>query len=146
MLLFTIVILVSLIIDQIIKFFVENNMYGKSIDIVENIFSLTYVQNRGAAWGIFSGNDWILKIFAPILIIVVIIFVYRICKTKLEFIFGGLIVGGAIGNLLDRIIRGYVVDFLDFKFWPVFNFADICIVVGCVLLIIALWRKEKTNK
>lgn len=146
MILFTIVVLVSLIIDQIIKFFVENNMYGKSIDIVENIFSLTYVQNRGAAWGIFSGNDWILKIFASILIIVIIIFVYKTCKNNLEFIFGGLIVGGAIGNLIDRIIRGYVVDFLDFKFWPVFNFADICIVLGCLLLIIEIWLKERNNK
>jgi len=146
MILFAIVIFVSLIIDQIIKFFVENNLYGKSIDIIENIFSLTYVQNKGAAWGIFSGNDWILKIFAPILIILVIIFVYKTCKNNLEFIFGGLIVGGAIGNLLDRIIRGYVVDFLDFKFWPVFNFADICIVLGCLLLIIELWLKERNNK
>jgi len=146
MILFVIAIFLSLAIDQLTKFFVENNLYGKSVDVIGNIFSLTYLQNKGAAWGIFSSNEWILKIFTPLLIIAVIIFVYKISKTRLEFIFGGLIVGGAISNFLDRIIRGYVVDFLDFKFWPIFNIADICIVVGCLSIVILAWIKERNNK
>jgi len=73
MVLFILVCLLSIIIDQVIKYLIERNLYGKSIDIIENIFSLTYLENNGAAWGIFSDNNWILLIINELLIDLVIL-------------------------------------------------------------------------
>jgi len=133
---FTFVCGLAIIVDQITKYLIERNLYGKSIDIIENIFSFTYLENRGAAWGIFSDTNWILLILVPVLIFIIGLYLYKISNSKFEKILGGLIVGGALGNYIDRLFRGYVVDFLDFKFWPVFNFADVFIVVGCILFIL----------
>jgi len=145
---FTFVCGLAIIVDQITKYLIERNLYGKSIDIIENIFSFTYLENRGAAWGIFSDTNWILLILVPVLIFIIGLYLYKISNSKFEKILGGLIVGGALGNYIDRLFRGYVVDFLDFKFWPVFNFADVFIVVGCILFIlisIILMKGEKSN-
>lgn len=136
---------IVLILDQLSKYLVENNLYKKSIDIIENVFSLTYVENYGAAWGIFSDNNWIILILTPILVTLIISYLYKFSKNKLEYIAGGLIIGGAIGNYLDRIVRGYVVDFFDVKIWPVFNVADIGIVVGCILMILLFIKEGKSN-
>lgn len=133
---FILICALSIIIDQITKFLIERNLYEKSIDIIENILSFTYLENRGAAWGIFSDNSWILLIFVPILIFIIGLYLYKVSNSKTEMILGGLIVGGALGNYIDRLFRGYVVDFLDFKVWPVFNLADVFIVVGCILFIL----------
>ena len=136
---------IVLILDQLSKYLVENNLYKKSIDIIGNVFSLTYVENYGAAWGIFSDNNWIILILTPILVILIISYLYKFSKNKLEYIAGGLVIGGAIGNYIDRIVRGYVVDFFDFKIWPVFNIADIGIVVGCILMILLFIKEGKSN-
>lgn len=125
-------------LDQLTKFFVVKNLYGSSINIIENIFSITYVENRGAAWGILSNNSWLLMIFIPIFVLIIIWYLYTIGNNKYERLAGSLIIGGAIGNYIDRIFRGFVVDFLDIKVWPVFNIADIAIVLGCIIMIIFL--------
>lgn len=136
----------TVIIDQLTKYFIERNLYGKSIDIIENVFSLTYLENRGAAWGILADNNWLLLIFVPILVVIIVLYLYKVSNSKAERFLGGLIVGGAIGNYIDRLFRGYVVDFLDFKVWPIFNLADVFIVVGCILFVIlSLTRREKHN-
>lgn len=134
-----------ILIDQIIKFFVEKNMYGFEVPIIKDIFSFTYVQNTGAAWGILSEYDFILKLLTPVLIAVILIYLLKMTDRKSELIFGGLIIGGAIGNYIDRIFRGYVIDFMDFKVWPVFNFADICIVIGCIAVIIKIFPSGGNN-
>jgi len=136
---------IVLILDQLSKYLVENNLYKKSIDIIGNVFSLTYVENYGAAWGIFSDNNWIILILTPILVILIISYLYKFSKNKLEYIAGGLVIGGAIGNYIDRIVRGYVVDFFDFKIWPVFNIADIGIVVGCIVMVLLFIKEGKSN-
>ena len=142
-----IISVVVLIIDQLSKYLIENNLYGKSFDIIRNVFSLTYVENYGAAWGIFSDNNWIILILTPILVTFIILYLNKLSKNKLEYIAGGLIIGGALGNYIDRIVRGYVVDFLDFKIWPVFNIADIGIVVGCVVMIILfIWEGKNDGE
>ena len=105
MFLFSLVCVGSILIDQITKYFVEKNLYGKSIDIIKNIFSFTYLENRGAAWGIFSDNNWLLLIFIPIFIVGICLYLYKVSKSKTEMILGGLIVGGAIGNYIDRLVR-----------------------------------------
>lgn len=141
MVLFIGIVLLVTVLDQVIKFFIETNIYRESITIIENIFSFTYLENYGAAWGIFSEESWFLTVITPILLLAIIYYLYKFKRGKYEMIICGLIVGGALGNYIDRLFRGYVVDYIDFKVWPVFNFADICIVIGCILFSINLLRE-----
>ena len=121
-------------------------MYRDEVILIDKVLSFTYVENYGAAWGIFNKYDILLKILIPIFILVIIVFLIKSKPTKFETLAGSLVIGGAIGNYIDRLIRGYVVDFIDFKFWPVFNFADICIVVGCIMLVISFIRRENNDE
>ena len=142
----TILTIIFLIIDIISKLVVSSlmNVYD-SIVIIKNFFCITYVRNTGAAWSIFEGR--VLGIIVVSLIIISFIVYYiskQKVKSKLEKIGYSLILGGALGNLLDRIIYGYVIDFLDFNIfgydYPIFNLADSFIFVGVILLIIYTWR------
>ena len=135
----------SIIIDQITKILVYKNLYQGELSIIKNIFSLTYVENYGAAWGIFSEFDFLLKILPPLLVLVILFYIYKYKPGKIEILSGTLVIGGAIGNFIDRVRLGFVIDFIDFKVWPVFNFADICIVVGCFLMVLTLFRKDEIN-
>lgn len=140
MILWIIVIAASVLIDQISKILVAGGMtLYQSIPVVRNFFSLTYIHNYGAAWGILSNHRWIFIVItaAAIIVLPIVLYKYR----KLHFLFGfslSLIIGGAIGNMIDRIFRGYVVDFFEFTFidFPVFNIADICVTVGAILMFI----------
>ena len=133
--------LISLIIDIISKIIIVNKLnLNASKVIIKDFFSLTYIKNTGGAWGILKDNVIILII---ITIIFLGIFISYFQKNKLslyEQISYGLALGGILGNLLDRIFRGYVVDFLNFNIlgynYPVFNLADTFIVVGVLILII----------
>lgn len=135
-------ILITVFLDQIIKFFIINNFsHGQSQAIIKGIFHLTYVQNTGAAFGIFkNANNFFIVI--SIIIILFLLF-YRYYYFERNFYINisiGLIIGGAIGNLIDRIFLNFVVDYLDFRVWPVFNLADSAIVVGAgILIIYILW-------
>lgn len=149
MIVFTIVFFV---IDIISKLVVSNFMsVNDSILVINKFFNITYVKNTGAAWSIFSGE--ILGLIIVSLIIISFI-VYYISKnkpsTKIEKIGYALILGGSFGNLLDRIIYGYVIDFLDFNIfgynYPIFNLADSFIFVGVILIIIYTWRYENGNE
>lgn len=127
--------------DQIIKYFV--NLYLKpvgSVTVIENLFNLTYVENRGVAFGMFSDMRWIFIVFTSVLLIVIIYFMFKTRpKGKFFYICAALIIGGGIGNLIDRIFYGYVIDYLSLSFFPpVCNFADYCITIGTALLIIYL--------
>ena len=106
-----------------------------SIPVIKGVFHLTYVENTGAAFGMLQGNTWFLILTSALVSAVV---AYLIWKVKPENRYVklslALILGGALGNLVDRVLLGYVVDFLDFRIWPVFNIADSCVVVGAILL------------
>ncbi len=136
---FTVTAIISVLVDQISKFFIETFLYEKS-----TLF-FTYLQNKGAAWGIFSDNELFLKLITPVLILIIALYFSALSKNKFEFFIGGLVVGGALGNYIDRLFRGHVVDFIDFKVWPIFNVADICIVVGCLLYIVYLVKNGSKN-
>lgn len=106
-----------------------------SIPVIKGVFHLTYVENTGAAFGMLQGNTWFLILTSVLVSAVVAYLIWKVkpenryVKTSLA-----LILGGALGNLVDRVLLGYVVDFLDFRIWPVFNIADSCVVVGAILL------------
>lgn len=141
----TIIIILSiifLIIDQITKILVVNSLVpGENIEIIKNIFSIIYTNNTGAAFSILLGKR-IFLIVVAILIIGILLYYIKKNKVdgKLNIIAFSLIIGGSLGNLIDRIVRGYVVDFISIKLgsynFPIFNIADTLIVVGVFLLLI----------
>lgn len=137
---------VVLFIDLYSKHLVINNMQPyQSIPIIEDVFHITYVYNYGAAFGILAGNTWFFILVTAAVIVGMIIFYKKLANqsmwVKCAF---GMFAGGALGNLFDRIRFGKVVDFLDFRFWPVFNFADVAIVVGTAIFVfIIMFRENK---
>ena len=157
MILWLIIAALSVIADYISKRIVMANMtlYG-SADFLPGFIEFRYVQNKGAAWGMFSDNRWIFLILTSIAIIVIPIMLYKFGKIhKLFGISLSLIWGGAIGNMIDRVFYGSVVDFINFQFveFPVFNVADCCVTIGAALMIIyviffdkTLFRDDKKKK
>jgi len=133
-----ILIIIIIGLDQSTKFILNNNLaLNQSNPVIKGFFYLTLVHNRGAAFGILK-NQLPLFIFTSVF---AIIFIYinlknsaRNSKLSLSGLGLGLILAGAIGNLIDRLVFGYVIDFLDFCVWPVFNVADSAITVGAILL------------
>ena len=148
----TIYTIILILIDQIIKIVVNSSLkLYESITIIKNIFNITYVQNKGAAWSILAGNRFLLISIAIIALFLIFIFFIKDNKlSKLEIIFYSLLISGIVGNLIDRIIYGYVIDYLDFNIFgynfPIFNFADILIVVSVVLLFIFSIKEEVCKK
>lgn len=128
------------ILDQITKAIVITCLkYGESYLIINKIFYLTLVKNTGAAFGTFKNQA---AFFILVSIIAIIFIVFFLSKKKVNsYLPLALILGGAIGNLIDRLRFGYVVDFLDFKVWPVFNVADSCISIGAFLLFLLIIKR-----
>lgn len=136
--------LAVVILDQFSKYIVVENMaLGESIPIIEEAFHLTYILNPGAAFGMFAHNRLFFIAIAVIVIGIIIWARREILASPWEVKAGcGLFLGGAIGNLIDRARQGLVIDFFDFRIWPVFNIADIAICIGVGLII---WNLLKTE-
>ena len=141
--------IICLILDRIIKIICINNLaFGDSLNIINNFFAITLVSNTGAAFSILSSNTLLLIILSIIIIFVIYFFFIRNKNLSIfmQLIYGVLL-GGIFGNLIDRIVYNYVIDYLDFNIlgynFPVFNFADICIVISIILIIIDTIKGEK---
>ena len=140
-------LIISLLIvtfDYIIKLKVKNNMnVGESINVVGNFFKITYIQNKGAAFGMLQEQQ---NLFLIVGFITIVFLVNLFLKTedKITKIAISMVIGGAIGNIVDRILYGYVVDMFDFNgVWSyIFNFADICVVLGVGLLTLGIIRQK----
>lgn len=137
-------------IDQFTKWQIVQNfsLYEEKV-LIQDVFSLFYIQNEGAAWGIFQGK---MVFFYIITVIVVGYIIYMFQQEKKKTVLMGisfsLILAGAIGNFIDRLVNGYVVDMfrLDFMNFPIFNVADVCLTVGVILMIIHVIFFEKEAK
>lgn len=141
---FWLTLIAVLVSDQISKWWVVTNfLLGESRNIIDGVLFLTYVQNRGAAFGIMQGQSWFFLLCAMLVIIGMIIFYIKYPVERFISLSMALIVGGAIGNLIDRWRYGFVVDFFDLGWWPVFNIADIGIVCGSICLLVFLFLKEE---
>lgn len=132
--------IVLILLDQGTKVWALQSLKPiKNMTLVEGFMDLTFVENRGVAFGMFSGQRWFILLLTAVITVVLICF-YRGLPQKKEYRAVRasivLILAGAIGNILDRLFRGYVVDFFEFTFfeWPVFNVADIYVVAGVILL------------
>lgn len=131
--------LILVVIDQITKYIALTNLKPiGSMVFIDGFMDFTFVENRGAAFGILSGKIWFFVLVTFIIGIAIIYAFIKMPKTReynylrCSFV---LVLAGAIGNVIDRMIRGYVVDFFEFTFfdWPVFNVADVYVVVGTIL-------------
>ena len=129
-------------IDQLTKYLVISNMeLDQSIPVIDGVFELLRHHNPGAALGILPNQRWIFITFTFIVMVVILVILMsgKFRKYKLANVAGVLILAGGIGNMIDRLAYGYVVDFLYAKFinFPIFNFADCCVVIGAALLLVA---------
>ena len=139
-------------LDQITKWLTVINLdLGESFPLIENVFHFTYVQNRGAAFGILKDQRWVFLIISTVAIVAMFIMLWKSRKdSKLLCIAISMIIGGGIGHMIDRCLLGYVIDFLDFTLinFAVFNVADsfVCIGVGLFILeLIFEMKKEIQN-
>ncbi|MEG1727730.1 MAG: signal peptidase II [Acidaminococcaceae bacterium] len=140
----TLISLVVVVLDQITKYFVTTQMFeGMSIPVWQNVFHFTFVLNPGAAFGLLEHSRWFFVAMASAVLLVVFYWRAVIQAEPRPLQVGiALFAGGALGNLIDRIHTGLVIDFFDFRIWPVFNIADIAICVGVGLI---LWTTIKTE-
>jgi len=145
---------VILVLDQVTKIWIESNLaLGETRTVIPGLFNLVFVLNKGAAFGFLADLEGNLRTYfflgATGLAVVLVIHLLRTVQREDYYLFTalGLILGGALGNMIDRIRLGMVIDFLDFHLgshhWPAFNVADIAISVGAVLLIVAFYKKKR---
>lgn len=138
------------LLDRISKYLVVTRMDpAETIPLIRGFFHLTYVKNAGAAFGLLQDKKWFFIVITLVIIAVMIYLVFTMGKNNVLFSLTlGLITGGALGNLADRLQSGLVTDFLDFRgIWSyVFNIADSALVVGVFLLAIQILRMEKTKE
>ena len=135
------------IIDQLVKHLVVSTMHlGQSLPVIKGIFHITYVLNPGAAFGMLEHQRWFFILVALAAILLGAAFYKKLQQESFLMRSGaGLLLGGAVGNLADRIQSGLVVDFLDFRIWPVFNIADIAICAGAGILIFDIWQRRNED-
>jgi signal peptidase II len=133
--------------DQGIKSLVEGSMrVGQSISLVPGLLDLTYIKNDGGAFGILGGSRLLLLAGSAVAVVVVLWLLFSGRPTRLATVGCGLILGGAAGNLLDRLGSGKVTDYVHFSFWYIFNAADAAIVVGVGLLLLSALRPEPVSR
>ncbi|MCI1248786.1 MAG: signal peptidase II [Megasphaera sp.] len=140
------VALLVTILDQASKFVIQNEMVlHESIPVIPGFFHITYILNHGAAFGILENQRWFFLAIAVLLFIIYGLFRKMLPSSFMVHGGVGLLLGGALGNALDRFFTGAVVDFFDFRIWPVFNVADMGIVVGVCLLLWYSWMHVSKN-
>lgn len=143
------IIAVGLLVDRITKLWASNSLSGSSeITVIKNFFSFFYVENKGAAFSILEGKTVFLSAFTIIILVCIVVYLVKYKPNKFVKVSLSFIVGGALGNLIDRIKYGYVVDFIsvhykDAYYFPIFNVADIMVVAGTLLLVVCLLKDEK---
>ena len=152
---FTVIAVIGLIVDQAVKLYIDRNMLlFQSIPVIDNFFNITYVRNRGAAFSFLSDASWRLPFFMAVSFVAAVVILIAFHKLRddqrLAQVSLAMIFSGAIGNLIDRVRLGEVIDFLDVHWyrhhWPAFNVADSLICVGVFLLALDMLREDFRGK
>lgn len=141
---FLISILIS-ILDQCIKFFAVKFSFDKLV-LIPNFLWLTYIENKGAAFGLFAGKSYLLGLVNILIVLVIIYYNFKNKLKPVDYVPLAFIVGGAVGNAIDRLIFGSVIDFIDLGWFPIFNIADSFIVIGFIWLIVNEIIKSNKSK
>ncbi|MBU1121484.1 MAG: signal peptidase II [Candidatus Omnitrophica bacterium] len=124
-------------LDFVIKQYLINNFSFQSFPVIKNILFITVVFNTGAAFSIFKGNTFFIIVISILFIFLFLMFMKSENKKNMFFLIPcGLVLGGALSNLCDRVFLGFVIDYIDLRWWPVFNLSDSCISVGIILLLL----------
>ncbi len=148
MIVIVVISIILMLIDQISKKIIELNYdIGDSREIIKNFFYITSHRNRGAAWGILQNSRYLFLFITILFLLLLFFYIYKnkvVLKIN-DYVIFSLIIGGALGNFLDRIIKGEVVDFLDFHIFgydfPIFNLADTFICLGIFLLALKIYKE-----
>lgn len=134
-----IVAILIVVADQLIKQLVVNTIYGTgAVSILNGLVKFTYLENRGMAFGMLQNARWLFIVFTSIIMVAIVAYMIK-TKPKSKFLLASLalVLGGGIGNLIDRIVLGYVIDYIQLSFFsPVCNFADYCITIGTAMLMV----------
>ena len=143
MIVITVAIIASVILlDQVSKALIVAFLYRDQVDLIEGVLRFTYVENKGMAFGLLADHRWVFLILSVIGIGLIGFYLFRFVRRTLSRVGLALIVGGGIGNMIDRIAYGYVIDFIDFcafDFWVwVFNVADAAVCVGAAIFVLDL--------
>lgn len=137
---------IVLVLDQLSKMFATMYLVNNTVTVIPNFFKLEYALNTGAAWSLFNNHQVLLIIISIILMIILLFLIKRFKMNNRNSIAFGLLFGGIVGNLIDRLFNSYVIDFLSFKIfnydYPIFNIADIAVVIGVIFLIFAIIKGE----
>jgi len=136
-----VIIVAGIVVDQLFKNWIVSSIpYESQKTVINGLLSLTYLKNNGAAWSILQGQQWLFNILTPIAVLVALYFLWRKNSELFYNIALSLIVAGALGNFIDRLRQGFVVDMfqLDFINFPIFNIADSMLSIGFVVLILAI--------
>ena len=140
------VCVIVILLDQWVKYYIASSLpLGTSIPVLPGIFHITYIQNPGAAFGILENQQTFFILIGVAILIAAAWFYPRLKQETVWVRYGSaMLLGGAVGNLIDRVWLGKVIDFFDFRIWPIFNIADIAIVcgVGCIMYAIVFRMKE----
>ena len=132
-----------IVIDQLAKLAIRQSLaLNESEVLIPEFLSLTYSTNTGAIFGMLRGMNTLLILVGLFIVIWLIYYVYAETKSENTSYFFALIIGGAISNLIDRIVYGSVIDFINFYFWPTFNIADSAITVGVIAIVIYYMKKS----
>ena len=129
--------LVVVLLDQLLKSFFLSVQPQWQLGILK----LHLIQNTGAGFGILSGQTFWLGLLSLLVALGIIIGYKKIPRETFPQLFTALFLGGVMGNMLDRLLRGFVVDFVDFSFWPAFNLADSCLTISVIALVVYFWKK-----
>lgn len=140
--------LLIIVVDQATKLYISSNIHlGTSLPVLPGIFHITYTCNPGAAFGVLANQRTLFIVFTVALLLGTAFFYKRLREETAAIRFGScLLLGGAFGNFIDRVRFGYVIDFFDFRIWPVFNIADIAICVGVGLLMYSVLFEMKETE
>ncbi len=142
------VLIICVLFDLFTKFLIQNYLFLNQSIKINQFFDIVYVQNYGVSFGLFSKEipHWVLVLIA-LLVVILILFLMIISNKNLEKNAYFLIIAGAIGNIIDRILNSYVVDFISLHYemfyWPAFNFADIYITIGIIMLLVSFFIKSE---
>lgn len=141
-----IIVAVIVILDQLSKYLVTHRFsLHESLPVIRGVFHLTLVHNTGAAFGLLKNQLPVFIITAIICIAFIVCNMHKHAHRKSQTLALSLICAGAIGNLIDRLLYGYVIDFLDFRVWPVFNIADSAITVGAIVLGVSMLKGDHAS-